>query len=596
MRTSHRRRTVAATAGLAACALVAAPLAASAAVDNPIVYPGTGALELTPLGTHETGVFDESAAEIVQPWGDRLFVVDALAGAVTVLDYADPESIVEEFVISSDGVANSVAIREDGLGVIAFEDEVKTDPGHLVFFDASAADAASAYLGEVTVGALPDMVTITDDGSYAVVANEGEPDDDYEIDPEGSISVVKLHPTKVRASAQGLVRTADFHAFEEGGRKDLPADVRIFGEFPHDDYPVSRNLEPEYITTDGSTAYVTLQEANAIAVVNLKNAKVDDVWALGVKDHSVAGLGLDPSDRDPEEDASTIDIRAYEGLYGMYMPDAIDSYTVGGQTYLVTANEGDAREWGDYVEPVRVKDLEDDGFGPVCASLSAANGVEDITDDAELGRLNVTFELGFDETAGCYTELYAFGSRSFSIWTTDGELVFDSGESFEQITAAAAPESFNSNHSESNFEGRSEDKGPEPESVAIGEIDGSIYAFIGFERVGGIAVFDITDPTAGEFVTYINNRDFSVSMEGVIEDAEDLAEAQAEEDGITDDDVIDGLKDEAAAAAIAQYLPQAGDLGPEGIAFIPAADSPNGEPLIAVGNEVSGTTTVFAID
>ncbi len=596
MRTSHRRRTVAATAGLAACALVAAPLAASAAVDNPVVYPGTGALELTPLGTHETGVFDESAAEIVQPWGDRLFVVDALAGAVTVLDYADPESIVEEFVISSDGVANSVAIREDGLGVIAFEDEVRTDPGHLVFFDASAADAASAYLGEVTVGALPDMVTITDDGSYAVVANEGEPDDDYEIDPEGSISVVKLHPTKVRASAQGLVRTADFHAFEEGGRKDLPAGVRIFGEFPHDDYPVSRNLEPEYITTDGSTAYVTLQEANAIAVVNLKNAKVDDVWALGVKDHSVAGLGLDPSDRDPEEDASTIDIRTYEGLYGMYMPDAIDSYTVGGQTYLVTANEGDAREWGDYEEPVRVKDLEDDGFGPVCASLSAANGVDDITDDAELGRLNVTFELGFDETAGCYTELYAFGSRSFSIWTTDGELVFDSGESFEQITAAAAPEFFNSNHSESNFEGRSEDKGPEPESVAIGEIDGSIYAFIGFERVGGIAVFDITDPTAGEFVTYINNRDFSVSMEGVVEDAEDLAEAQAEADGITDDDVIDGLKDEAAAAAIAQYLPQAGDLGPEGIAFIPAADSPNGQPLIAVGNEVSGTTTVFAID
>ncbi len=258
------------------------------------------------------------------------------------------------------------------------------------------------------------------------------------------------------------------------------------------------------------------------------------------------------------------------GLKGVYMPDGLNAYQAAGETYLVTANEGDAREWGldkdgneiegvYYTDSVRVKNLADDGYGPVCADSPLAA----LTGDADLGRLNVTIENGFNEAKECYDELYAFGSRSFSIWSTDGEQVFDSGDAFEQITAAALPEFFNSNHTESNFEGRSDDKGPEPENLTIGEVDGRTYAFVGFERVGGIAVFDITDPAASFFVTYVNNRDFSVS----VEDADDKAAA----------------------------LTQAGDLGPEGLAFIPASSSPNGAALLAVANEVSGTTTLFAI-
>lgn len=555
MRSSHPRRpftrVAAALGGVVLASCLAVPAASAVVVETPVQYSSDGAaLGLTPIGSFETGVFDESAAEIVafHAKSDRLFVVNAKAGAVDVLDASDPTAPTKLFAITAEGVANSVAVREDGLGVIALEAETKTDNGSLLFFDAQAPDAASAVLGSVEVGALPDMVTISHDGRYAVVANEGEPNDDYTVDPEGSVSVVALKGG-VRAPQQSAVRTADFHAFEQGGIKNLPADVRVFAGIEGAENPVSANLEPEYVTIDGGTAYVTLQEANAVAVIDLKSASVDEIWSLGFKDHGLEGNGIDASDKD-----GVIDIRTFEGLKGVYMPDGISSYTARGETYLVTANEGDAREWGEYVEGERVKDLE------VCADSPLAG----LTGSADLGRLNVTTANGVNETEGCFDELYAFGGRSFSIWTTDGTQVFDSGDDFEQITAAAAPEFFNSTHTESNLEGRSDDKGPEPESVTLGQIGSRTYAFIGFERVGGIAVYDVTVPTESSFVSYVNNRDLSVS----VEDADDPAAA----------------------------LAQAGDLGAEGVTFIPASGSPTKQPLLAVANEVSGTTTLFAID
>ena len=531
---------------------LSAPAANAAPASEPIVLSADdAALALSPIGSYETGIFDESAAEIVAYFGDRLFVVNARAGTVDVLDVSDPADPVKLFSLTNDGVANSVAVRTDGLGVIALEAPTKTDNGSLAFFDATAG-AADAALGTVTVGALPDMVTFSPDGRFAVVANEGEPNDDYTIDPEGSIGIVTLPDTRT-APVQSSVRTAGFTEFEEGGSRALDERVRVFAGIAGDDNPVSRSLEPEYVAVIKSTAYVVLQEANAVAEVSLVDAEVTDIRSFGFTDHSVAGAGLDPSDRDPRG-APEVDIRTFPGLFGMYMPDAITAYKTGGRDYLVTANEGDAREWGDYEEGARVGDLE------VCASspLSAFTG------DADLGRLNVTTENGFNAALGCYDELYAFGARSFSIWTPDGTQVFDSGDALERITAEAQPDYFNSNHSESNLEGRSDDKGPEPESIAIGKVRGHTYAFIGLERAGGIVVYDITNPARSRFVTYVNNRNFSIS----VEDADD--------------------QDAALAAA--------GDLGPEGLAFMAAAESPTGEPMLAVGNEVSGTTTLYSID
>ncbi len=537
-------RTVAAVATAAlTCTLAVTPLTAASAaiVADPVTLSAPeAAIALEPVGSFETGVFDESAAEIVHAHGDRLFVVNAQAGSVDVLDYSDPTSITKLYEISSNGVANSVAVRGDGLGVIAFEAETKTDPGTLVFFDADA--ATPTVLGQVTVGALPDMVDISADGRYAVVANEGEPADDFSSDPEGSVGIVTLPSTKT-APAGAAVRTATFHAFEGA---NLPDGVRVFGPdvaapgTAPGDNRVSRNLEPEYIAIDGGTAYAALQEANAIAVVDLATATVTEIMPLGFKDHGAPGNGLDVSDRD-----GAIDIRTYPGLYGIYMPDGMNAYSAGADTYLVTANEGDGREWGEFIDESRVKDLAVCADAPVSASAAA------------LGRLNVVTDLGIAEGADCYSELFAYGARSFSIWNTDGTQVFDSGDDFEQITAEALPDHFNSGHDEVEFDSRSDAKGPEPENLAIGAVGDRTYAFVGLERVGGVMVYDITEPAASEFVTYVNNRDFAHSGE------------------------------EAFASA--------GDLGAEGLAFISADESPTGEPMLAVGNEVSGTTTLFAI-
>ncbi|HKP06013.1 MAG TPA: choice-of-anchor I family protein, partial [Microbacterium sp.] len=573
------RRAVAFTATTAAvCALALTSSTAASAALVPDYFSdsaASAALALTPLGTHESGVYAESAAEIVQAYRDRLFVVNAQAGTVVVLDNADPENPTELFSIASTGVANSLAVRDDGLGVVAFEATEKTDTGHLLFFDANQDAVSNAVLGEVEVGALPDMVTVSKDGKYAVVANEGEPADDFSVDPEGSVSVVTL-PAALAAPAQDAVKTAGFGAFEPGGTKALDPKVRVFGPDvaapdqggkPLEANRVSRNLEPEYITVDGTTAYAALQEANAIAVIDLTKPEVTSILPLGYKDYGVAGNGLDASDRDPQG-APTVNITTYPGLKGLYMPDGIQSFsaTVGGKTatYLVTANEGDAREWGVedtdsyFIDEARIKDFGKDGLPGICADspLAGTQG------DAVLGRLKAVTDLGKAEGADCYSELYAYGGRSFSIWDTKGNLVFDSGDDFEQITSQIPGLPFNASNDNNTSNDRSDDKGPEPENVTIGVVGGRTYAFVGLERVGGVMVYDITDPAAAEYVTYVNNRDFTQSPE----------------------------TPEGAAN------PAAGDLGPEGIQFISALRSSTGTPQLVVGSEVSGTTTVWDVE
>lgn len=530
-------------------------------VPEPVsVSAESAALSVNPIGSYESGIFDESAAEVVEHYApsQRLLVVNAAQALVEVLDVSDASAPTKLFDVQTTGitaadgstvpegaVANSVAVRADGLGVIAVESPDKTDAGWLVLFDAAGGPQA---LSAVRVGAQPDMVTVTPDGSRAVVANEGEPAENYSIDPEGSISVVTL-PNTVASPAQADVRTATFHAFEAGGTRTLPAGVRIFGGRADagtgsPTRPVSENLEPEYVAVDqqSKTAWVTLQEANAVAVVDLRSSTVTRIWSTGTIDRSV--VPFDASDRDGAVNIHTWPVTSFR------MPDAMASYQVRGRAYLVTANEGDSRDWSAFSEVRRVKDLGKSGTRPLCATVDL-----DLRADAQLGRLNVTTANGLRADGACYERLHTFGGRGFSVWTGQGELVFDSGAEFEQITAAAAPAFFNSTHTQSLFDGRSDDKGPEPEGVTLGKVDGRTYAFVGLERVGGVMVYDVTDPVRASFVTYVNNRDFAFS-------------------GAT---------------------PAAGDLGPEGLDFIAAEDSPTGRPLVAVGNEVSGSTTLLDV-
>ncbi|MBD2107154.1 choice-of-anchor I family protein [Nodosilinea sp. FACHB-13] len=910
---------------------------------------------LVPLGTYETGVFDASAAEIVvhDPDSQRLFVVNAQVPSVEVLDISDPSNPTKLFDIDPSAYgagANSVAIS-NGIVAVAIESAEKTDPGSVVFFDIDG-----NFLNAVTVGALPDMLTFTPDGTRVLVANEGEPNADYTIDPEGSISIIDLSGG-VANLTQANVTTADFTVFN-AQRDALVADgVRIFGP----NATVAQDVEPEYIavTGDSSTAYVALQENNALAVVDIASGTVTDILPLGVKNHNqptvtqletyeftdlpvlgttaagqeiplggfsgltfegytangnlkfithtdrgpngeptginrpfllpdfapeiirfeldrstgalalteriqlqsapgdlltglpntaisdnasqpyndevpvdlqgnvlkrdalgadlegivtapdgtfwmvdeyrpaiyhfdssgvlidrfvpegtaaavgeaegtfgtealpavlaqrrqnrgfegvafqdgkvyafvqspirnpdtlsngvlngstnirivefdpttqttrqflyqmdngpavsetdsradkigdavaigngeflvlerdddaidsdplsdiqkkiyrfslgdatditglddpidgktvdqmtaaelaaagikpinktlhvdlaaagydtvekvegltivdsntlavvndndftVAGITIDPATGtftpDPNAETPTLGLLTLRGngldasdrddainiqklpVFGLYLPDAISLYEAGGETYIVTANEGDAREYDTFAEEARVKDLALDPVAfPNAAELQA---------DEVLGRLTVTTTLGDTDGDGDYDELYAFGGRSFSIWNTQGNLVYDSGAEFEQTIAELFPTEFNADNSENgSFDSRSDNKGPEPEGVTIGEVDGRTYAFIGLERFGGVMTYDITNPAEAFFVDFVNNRDFAGDAE-------------------------------AGTAS---------DLGAEGLVFIPAAESPNGSPLVIVANEVSGSTTVF---
>lgn len=517
-------------------------------------------IQLSPLGTYNSGVFNASGAEIVayDAGSQRAFFTSAIntqnaaaSNRIGVLDLSNPAN--PTLVASIDlapygGGPNSVAVH-DGLVAVAVEALDKTALGSVVFFDTNG-----VFLKQVTVGALPDMLTFTSDGRKVIVANEGEPNSYNQtnsVDPEGSISIIDLSRGLNRAS----VATAGFTSFNSQQAELLAAGVRIYGP----NATVAQDLEPEYITLsdDNKTAYVTLQENNALAVVDLRTAKVTSILPLGYKDHNLPGNGLDVSDRDTPGSSNNglINIRNVPVL-GMYLPDAIDSFEVGGVTYLITANEGDARDWTGYTEEARVGSLSLD------AAAFAAQGYPDVSTGASglkhndhLGRLNVTTSQGDIDNDGDFDRLYALGGRSFSIWTTTGQLVYDSGDAIEQITAAAYPANFNSDHAANEFDTRSDNKGPEPEAVTTGVINGRTFAFVGLERIGGIMVYDVTNPQAPVFEQYINNRNFT----------------QTPGPGT------------------------GGDLGVEGLRFVSAADSPTGGPLLIGSQEVSGSVTVFQI-
>lgn len=918
--------------------IVLAMLVSTASLTTPAVSADGPSIKLQPLGTFNTGVFDEGAAEIVahDPKTQRLFVVNANAATVDVLNLADPGNPTLLFSIDATQYgdsANSVAVNK-GVVAVAVEAAEKTDPGQAVFFDTNG-----NFLNAVEVGALPDMITFSPNGRYVLVANEGEPNDDYTVDPEGTVSIIDIS-SGVSNLTQSAVRTADFKKFNNG---KLDESIRIFGPGA----TVAQDLEPEYITISNNSrlAYVTLQENNAMAVIDIRRARVNEIIGLGFKNHAahletatfedlpllgttaagqeillggfsglffegiqngllvfvthpdrgpnaepidtdgdgdrerpfplpdfqsrivrfaydpyngsvkildqilltrpdgvtpitglpnLAGtaglayadeepidlfgnqLALDPFGADmegiviaedgsfwmvdeyrpaiyhfnpagvlidrfvPEGSSSSVDTgteaipavfaqrranrgfeavaydngRLYafiqspiddpdttndansragdfirmlefdtttgqtvgqyvyliegngsdkigdavalgngeflvlerddatgpaalkkvfrisineatnletldpalvgpaaglelldadglaaagispvskmvfidlialgydfadkpEGLalvdektiavlndndfqlvgsfdpatglldpnpnptqpvlgliklenaldasdrddainitswpvLGMYQPDAIALYRLKGQDYLVTANEGDARDYDGFAEEERVKDLDLDP-----TAFPNADGLQE---DEAIGRLTVTSVNGDTDGDGDFDQLYAYGSRSFSIWNKNGQRIYDSGADFERITAKLLPADFNATNDENDtFDNRSDNKGPEPEGVIVGRAYGRTYAFIGLERIGGVMVYDITDPYSAHFVTYVNNRDFNGDAEAGT----------------------------------------AGDLGPEGLAFISQKDSPIKKPLLVISNEVSGSTSVFSIE
>lgn len=471
------------------------------------------------------------------------------------------------------GAPNSIAIAGDWMAV-AMAAEAHADNGAILFYNGIDAGTPT-YVKSVTVGNLPDMVTFTPDGTKVLVANEGEPADDYAVDPEGSVAVINI----VEGTPADAATIIDFRAYNgmqatleaQGMHFPNPTGRTINGNAIS--ITVAQDLEPEYIAASNTTAFVALQENNGLAIVDLSDNSVE-VVGLGFKDWS--GLMLDGM-----EDGG-VSFGTYNNLYGMYQPDTIATYQWNNAEFVVTANEGDAREYffdtldadGNQDEALcnaaGGQDFdEDDGClsytdetqarrldyapGSVLEAV-AGDDPEDFDFTAfPIGRLNVTSELGDSDNNGEYENIYAYGARSFTIWDSNGLVVFDSGDDFERITASVHGDEFNNNDDENEGDSRSANKGPEPEALTIGTVGERTYAFIGLERMGGIFVYDITNPYNTQFVEYVSNRD---TTEGA-----DIS----------------------------------GDLAPEGMAFVKAEHSPNGNAMVVVGNEVSGTVTLWQV-
>ncbi|MCY4271781.1 MAG: choice-of-anchor I family protein [bacterium] len=532
-----------------------------------------GSVSLLPLGTYHGG--GPGRAEIVafDPSTDHMFITNGDQNTLEVVSIADPAApvLVTSVDMSpyGDGI-NSVAVG-DGIVAVAVEVDPSFDPdtamaiaanGHVVFLD-----TGGAFLSRAPVGNLPDMVAFTPDKQKAVVAGEGEPicasdelgggeeqDASLAVDPLGTVSIIDVSDGATSAT----VTTLDFSSFDKNAL--LAKGVRVF--WPGS--TAAQDLEPEYaaISDDGARAYVVLQEANALAVVDLVAGTIADVVSLGYKDYS--NVLIDPSDRDGAISLSTWNVK------GMYMPDAIDAFTVGGSTYLITANEGDSRDYDCWSEEERMDDLD------YTNAVIGDDLVAAAADSALLGRLKTTSAFPVSTPI---SQLYAYGGRSFSIWDASGQLVWDSGSQFSEIVARDYPDYFNAQADDEadadgdgtvtpaemvasmadGFEARSDDKGVEPEAVVVGEVNGRAYAFIGLERLGGIMIYDVHDPTAPVFVGY-ENLPLRTLAEG---------------------------KDLGGPGTV--------DVSPEGLAFVDATDSPTGNPLLLVASELSGTTTVFEI-
>ena len=507
--------------------------------DNETVAPiPNNDIQLDYVGSFDPSGAGVSTCEIVvhDPISQKLFTISAVSKKLEIINFANPSSLtlINSIDMTPYGGITSVAVK-NGIVAVASPNANEQLDGSVVFFDTNG-----TFLKQVTVGALPDMIVFTPDGNKVLTANEGQPNVSYSIDPEGSISVIDISGG-ITGLTQANVTTLLFTAYNSQESVLMSSGIRKTKSTS----TLSQDFEPEYITisADSQKAWVTIQENNAIAEINLTTNRYSSVWALGTKDASIPGNGMDISDNNGEVLIANWPIKSY------YIPDAVANYSVGGVNYLVTANEGDEKEYGTALNERTTIGASgyilDPAIFPNAAVLKSTNNA---------GRMRVTNLNGNTDADSEFEQIYSVGSRSFSIFNADTKsIAYDSGDDFERYIALTPAFSniFNADHSDNIKKGRSRAKGPEPEGIALGELGGKTFAFITLERAGGVMVYDITNPNDVKFTDYKNSR--TVSAYG-------------------------------------------GDNGPEGVTFIKASDSPNSKNYIAVANEISGTISLFEVN
>lgn len=497
------------------------------------VLAAAAASSLSAQITHQhvasaSGVNSEGEIVAYDAGSGNFFVTNPDTDSLDVFSYSAGVLTLHSSILLT-GAPNSVDVYS-GLVAVAVEGATKQDLGRVEFFDA----ATFASSASVVVGALPDMLTFTPDGTKVIVANEGEADEATGlVNPEGSVSIVDV--------ASRTAQTASFVPFNAQSAALQAAGVRISSA---NGISLAQDMEPEYVavSADGATAYVACQENNAFAVVDIAAATITEIRALGEKDHSLPGNAFDASNQDGIDG----NFQSWP-VKGYYMPDGICTFTVNGVEYVASANEGDGRDdFPGFGDETRGKDLEAD-FTMDTEDPTPDTGLytsAQLNDSALLGRLKMVtspYDIARGDTDGDgdVDQLYSFGARSVTIWDTAGNVVFDSADVLEQAMLANGLWQ----------EGRSDDKGPEPEAVVFGQVSGVPCLFVGLERTNAVCVFDVTDPVNAALV-----------------------------------DVID-VPGESGLAAF----------GPEGLKFLPAAISPLGVETLAVTSEVGGVLSLFSL-
>ena len=509
-------------------------------IDNDKAAPvPSNQIQLNYIGSFDPSGNNTSSTEIVvhDAATQRLFTISSLTDVFDIINFSNPTTptVIQTVNMAPYGGITSIAVKN---GIIAVASPNGTNPqgnGSVVFFDING-----VFLKQLNVGVLPDMITFSPDGTKVMTANEGEPNDAYTVDPEGSISIIDV-PTLTVAGIQALtqmnVTTLGFTQFNgteaalaaTGGRKVKSTST------------LAQDLEPEYIaiSPDSQKAWVSCQENNAIIEVNLATKALNGIWGLGKKDMSLPGNGFDASDNNGEVLIANWPVKAY------YNPDAMASYKLGNTNYLVTANEGDEKDLGGFSERTTVGAngyTLDSALFPNASILKASHN---------LGRFRVTNVNGNTDGDADFEEIHALGARSFSIFNADTkQMIFDSGDQFERHVAVNHPLIFNADNEANGAKSRSRAKGPEPEGVTLGTIGTQTFAFITLERTGGVMVYNVTDPNNVTFTDYKHSR--STSAFG-------------------------------------------GDNGPEGITYIPAANMNNGKGYVIVANEISGTLSMYEV-
>jgi hypothetical protein len=501
--------------------------------DKPAPVP-SNQISLNYIGSFDPSGNNNSSTEIVvhDPSTQRLFTISSITHVFDIINFSNPTSpaVVNTIDMAPYGGITSIAVK-NGIIATASPNANPQQNGSVVFFDING-----TFLKQVTVGALPDMITFSPDGTKVMTANEGEPNDAYTVDPEGTVSIIDISGG-IGNLTQSNVTTLNFNAFDSQLASLTATGLRKV----RTNNTLSQDLEPEYVTisSDSQKAWVTLQENNAIAEINLATKTITGIWGLGKKDMSLPGNGFDASDNNGEVLIANWPVKAY------YLPDGIQNYKVGGTNYIVTANEGDEKDLSGFSERTTVGANNytlDATLFPQSSILKASYN---------LGRFRVSNATGNTDGDSDFEEIAALGARSFSIFNADTkQIVYDSGDRFERYIAANHPLIFNADNEENGAKNRSRAKGPEPEGVALANINGQTFAFITLERTGGVMAYNVTDPNNPTFTDYKNSR--STSAYG-------------------------------------------GDNGPEGIIYIAPENTTTGKGYVVIANEISGTLSMYEV-